>query len=784
MPYENAVDNVCYGETDNGYVVSVNGVETAGTATVELSGTLETETIEIAVSSTKSDAAAAVYTIQVQKAAPTVVSLNLTPGDALLCVHEIASGNRVWPDGTTLNLSEGFTYAYTLTRTGYVGQKGTLLVTRDEEKNLILKHNDQILDASSGQVALTLSLEQAPANAAIRPEIEAQWADFRGNAHNNGVTDVEIPITAESGTLYWANKLGDGVDADAVGCPIIVDGDLITYSGDTIYRVDTVSGKILATGKMDHKSSFSITPPTYAEGMLFLALSDGTVQAFNADTLESLWIYKDPLGGQPNSPITVCNGYLYTGFWYSETGDANFVCLSVTDEDPSQPKEEKPVTWYYTKQGGYYWAGAYVTEDWLLVGTDDGYGGYTHQTSQLLLLDTKTGRLLDSWDNLNADIRSTVVYDDQTQACYFTAKGGTFYSVKVADGKLTDKWSVALDNGSTATPMSTSTPVVYNGRAYIGVSGTGQFSAYSGHNITVIDLNRKAVAYKIETQGYPQTSGLLTTAYEKENGYAYIYFFDNYTPGKLRVLRDKAGQTAPDYVTVENGNNSPYALFTPVGDQAQHAICSPIVDEYGTVYFKNDSAHLMAFGSAITKLEVTTQPDKTEYAPGELFDPSGMVVTATYANGKTRDVTAYVTASEIKEGDTVVTLTFPHVMYHNQENGTAMDAGVTTPAPHVEVEVTVLTEAAEPATAMETLTVEQDQVTVQCDGVILKEWTVYAGVYTQEGKLLKIVSAKGTGSSTLRLPLDGADSACEVRAFVTTADSAPVMACLSSLNQE
>jgi len=143
-----------------------------------------------------------------------------------------------------------------------------------------------------------------------------------------------------------------------------------------------------------------------------------------------------------------------------------------------------------------------------------------------------------------------------------------------------------------------------------------------------------------------------------------------------------------------------------------------------------------------------------------------------------------VTASEIKEGDTVVTLTFPHVMYHNQENGTAMDAGVTTPAPHVEVEITVLTEAAEPATAMETLTVEQDQVTVQCDGGILKEWTVYAGVYTQEGKLLKIVSAKGTGSSTLSLPLDGADSACEVRVFVTTADSAPVMACLSSLNQE
>ena len=31
----------------------------------------------------------------------------------------------------------------------------------------------------------------------------------------------------------------------------------------------------------------------------------------------------------------------------------------------------------------------------------------------------------------------------------------------------------------------------------------------------------------------------------------YVYFFDNYTPGKLRVLRDRAGQTAADLLTEE-----------------------------------------------------------------------------------------------------------------------------------------------------------------------------------------------------------------------------------------
>lgn len=36
---------------------------------------------------------------------------------------------------------------------------------------------------------------------------------------------------------------------------------------------------------------------------------------------------------------------------------------------------------------------------------------------------------------------------------------------------------------------------------------------------------------------------MLTTAYEQGAGYVYVYFFDNYTPGKLRILRDKRVRT-------------------------------------------------------------------------------------------------------------------------------------------------------------------------------------------------------------------------------------------------
>ena len=672
--------NRCYGEEDIGYLVE-------GDTIIRLDGTIETQYARLTVKNPKAPEGSTTYRLNILKSPPVLVSFDIQPEGALLSVYEDLSGQRLWPQGNTFSLCEGYSYRYVLSRAGYIAKTGVLSVTRDENDALVVTDGETAYPVTEsgggGEVRLSWSLETAPQNEKLNRDMTSLWPDFRGNEDNNAVTDAPVPYAAEDGTLYWASQIGEGYDADAVGSPILVDGDIITYAGDTIYRIDSISGQIKRTAKMDHKSSFSITPPTYAEGMVFVALSSGTVQAFNAETLESLWLYRDPLGGQPNCPLTIRDGYLYTGFWNSETGDANFVCLSVTDEDPAQEKESKAASWYHTAKGGFYWAGAYVSDSFVLVGTDDGTNYGDSQTSRLLMFDRSTGRLLDSRDGLDGDIRSTVVYDTVTDAYYFTSKGGSFYGVRVEEGRLADLWSAELGGNST------SSPVIYNGRAYVGVAGSGQFAAYSGHSIHVIDLEGRSVAYTAQTQGYPQTSGLLTTAYEEESGYVYIYFFDNMTPGKLRVLRDKPGQTRLDYVTAEGGSSTVYTLFTPTGDQAQYAICSPICDEYGTVYFKNDSAHLMAFGSKLVSLEVTKNPSKMVYQEGEHFDPAGMTVTVTYANGKTRDVTAYVTvvADPITADNTTVTISFAHLMYHNQEDGTGMVSGVASTTPVTTLEV-------------------------------------------------------------------------------------------------
>lgn len=138
------------------------------------------------------------------------------------------------------------------------------------------------------------------------------------------------------------------------------------------------TGEIISSSDMVGRSSYNIVQPTYAEGMIFIGLSNGMVQAFNADTLQSLWVYTDELSGQPNSPIAYSNGYIYTGFWNSEDQNANYVCLSIADEDTSSPLEKKRMNGIILKRW-FYWAGAYANSNFIIVGTDDGNFGKIHK---------------------------------------------------------------------------------------------------------------------------------------------------------------------------------------------------------------------------------------------------------------------------------------------------------------------------------------------------------------------------------------------------------------------
>ena len=336
-----------YGETDSGYLLFVNG-EAATSGQVfhaALSGDAREEAVKVTVRSRLDESVSTDYVITVKKADSLKASFQIAPEGAVFYIYETVSGNRLWPDSEgKYAFSTGFTYRYSLTKRGYVGQSGAIQLTAGENGEKLLDFGTMEKQADGKEQfrtgtqyktdgTISLTLEPASVNPDIK-DLAAEWPDFRGNDSNNAVTSAAIPFSAEDGTLYWSSGVGKGYASNAVSNPILVDDSLIVYAGPELLKIDKDTGAVLARSAMAGTSSFAINNPTYAEGVILVGLSDGRVQAFNADTLDSLWLYTDPLGGQPNCPITVKNGYAYTGFWNSEVTDASFVCLSLTDEDP------------------------------------------------------------------------------------------------------------------------------------------------------------------------------------------------------------------------------------------------------------------------------------------------------------------------------------------------------------------------------------------------------------------------------------------------------------------
>lgn len=438
-------------------------------------------------------------------------------------------------------------------------------------------------------LAFMLCLGALPAGSYAAQSLNnVEWESFRNNPENNGVTDRETPVTTREATLKWAAPIAQGYTQSCTP-PLILDGCAYTAQGRYVYKLDKETGKQKAQSvKLAGQLGYALNPILYAEGMLFVQINNGRIQALDAKTLESLWISEE-VGGQTLSPITYRNGYIYTGTWNGEEKDGTYYCLSVKDEKPAQTDEIKTCAWKFvpSQKGetprGFYWAGAYASENYIAFGCDDGsLEGKGTKAATFYTADPRTGAIIDKLGGLNGDVRTTTVYSGGY--LYFATKGGSLYKVSVDEkGKLGTPSSIELEG------MMTAAPVVYNGRIYIGVCGRGdQFSADGGHKFAVIkddaQLSKSSLAYEVPIKGYPQAAALLSTAAQAQSGKVYLYFTYNAKPGGIYCLTDAPGQTS----------GKADLLFTPPAEMQQHCVSTLCCDKEGTLYYKNDSGYLMA----------------------------------------------------------------------------------------------------------------------------------------------------------------------------------------------
>lgn len=445
-------------------------------------------------------------------------------------------------------------------------------------------------------LALIMVLSLIPSAYAVEAEVDAFWPNFRNSDVNMALTSAQTPSGSETAVLKWATKLGEGWSASP-SVQIIADNALIVMCGNkNLYKLDLQTGEVLQETTMTAAPNFGYTPATYADGLIFCPLSGGTIQAFDAKTLESVWIYQDELGGQSLSPITYNDGCVYTGFWNGESKDANYVCVNVSDGS---------LVWNKTVTGGFYWAGSVVLGDALIVGTDDGASGYSGD-SKLYSLNKDNGSVISELTLTGCgDQRSSIAYSEEKGRVYFTAKNGYLCSAAVdtATGELSDLKTSKQAN------QCTSTPVVYGDQVYFSC-GSGVVVGEGGSgNFVVADADTLEQHYAVALTAYPQGSVLVSDAYLTETGKLYCYSTYNGKPGGLSLIKVDP--------TVDTVDGSEFVELYDAKGYEQYCITSPICGPDGTIYYKNDSGYILAVGTNtayLTGLTATSGKQSGEFA--------------------------------------------------------------------------------------------------------------------------------------------------------------------------
>ena len=475
-------------------------------------------------------------------------------------------------------------------------EKGDTQLTKDNaNKSLTLKVSEnESKDANEENEELS-----ATSIAPLTQEVSAEWPSFRGNNYNNGVVNFALPTSADQAHLLWNLKLGTGWSA-APSTQLIVDNSLVVMSGTTIYKLDLNSGNIRAQGTMCDTFNWGYTPFAYGEGKIFVSLRAGKIQAFDATTLESLWVYTDPLGGQSVSPVVYSDGYVYTGFWNSEDRDANYVCLKAEDEDRSSTSEAKKATWSITNTGGYYWAGAVAVGDYLVFGSDDGISAESGGTSTLRCENKYTGAVASTLALSGlGDQRSALCYAPEEGKVFFTTKGGYICSASIttSSGQLSNLSSHHVWENT----ASTSTPVYYKGKLYFGI-GAG-YDGGEQCRFVVANAQTLETVASVETAGDVKSSPLLSTAHESD-GYLSFYFTCNVEPGGIYVAKVKTDCSSDADIALSE-------VFDAFGYE-QYCISSIIASSNGTMYYKNDSCNIFAvgFANSVDPLDPKEEEDK------------------------------------------------------------------------------------------------------------------------------------------------------------------------------
>lgn len=510
-----------------------------------------------------------------------VVIFSSTYGSFL---NEIAVGDRVNTGGVT----NGLNSYWELFINDKSAQSGMDDITVAEGDKIEWKFvNDPRFPLSVGQETADPALSLTPT-----PDY---WTSFSSSSFHNAAKSMEGTLESNF-KLIWSKPFGEKHESpwgdyyDTKSDFLIVGGNLYFAAGKELFKLNQ-DGEIVAKETLRNGIGF-FGRIAYDYGLIVVPLEGGAVQAIDAKSMKTKWVAEaqDLLTIWASNDDGVWQPVNYGIQSLSTLLIADEVAYAVTTADggsgPSPGgiiRAIKMATgetlWQYQNStAGYYWAGPVKIGKWIVIGNDGG---------ALEVIDADTGTQVDaSAKKIGAPIRSTLVHADGK--LYFTSRDGMFHEISFnkEDGSFGTLRSVKIG------VMSTSTPTIYGGKAYVGGATEAGFP---GKGVFLeIDLATMSIDFQYEITGDVKSAPLVIAG---DKGHPFVFFTANNEIGALYVYDGETVKMA----------------YEPDQERQNYSISSAVTDAKGTIYYSNDSGHIFAIQMVVKGAE----------AGGDTLPPTG-----------------------------------------------------------------------------------------------------------------------------------------------------------------
>lgn len=408
------------------------------------------------------------------------------------------------------------------------------------------------------------------------------WKSDWDGKSNAAVENVSTPTgaLASSWTFDW--KAYSGSAYPNASEPIVVNGNVYLAVNNRLLKIDAESGKVLDESNLKKAVGYT-SRPIYANGLVIVPLDGGAVQALTADALTTVWV-TDSVNktAQSNSQLTVDGNYLYVGTVDVDYGKGTYNNGHLTRINMLTGA----VSWQHVNANeGYYWTGATVGDDFVLVPTSAGTVEMLSKSSGDVLGSVLVGSIVNSTCVLSAD----------GSHAYLISRDGKLHVLAISDGDSRDADAASriteervVDLGLTGCAC---VPTTYDGKLIVGGEVAG------GSALAIIDpasdfettLVSSADGTALPTGGI---KGAPLVSVQGED--AYVYFtvnygespdFVNYTSGG-GVYRYKLGDAGASGVFSATGHNN--YCDSPIACDAQ-----------GNLYYINDSGTLFKLNAGV-----------------------------------------------------------------------------------------------------------------------------------------------------------------------------------------